>query len=246
MCVYVAITLALAWLRLSFGFFGPLFGAVTATAFTIAIWEKGRWSLGFAAPPRTALRETLSGVILGVVLVGSAAVLVVLTTDVRHAPGRGFPWGELMMVFLPAVLHEELLFRGYPFQKLYRWNRTFAIVFVAVLFAVLHARNPGVTNLGLANILLGGVLLGLAYARHERLWLPIGLHLAWNLMSGPVIGHEVSGYETTRTVLVELGSGPEWLTGGEFGIEGSVWMTLVEIAGIGWLMRNEYDPRPGR
>lgn len=246
MSVYVAITLGLAWFRLSFGFFGPLVGVIIATVFTIAVWERGRWSLGLAAAPLVALRETLSGVFMGTVLVGAAAVLVILSTDVYHQPGRGFPWGELMLVFLPAVLHEELLFRGYPFQKLFRWHRLFAILFVAVLFAGLHARNPGVTPLGLANIVLGGVLLGLAYARHERLWLPIGLHLAWNLMSGPIIGHEVSGYESAQTVFVELGSGPEWLTGGEFGIEGSAWMTLVELAGIGWLARYEYDRRAGR
>ena len=246
MSVYVAITLALAWLRLSFGFFGPLAGAVAATLFTIAVWERGRWNLGLAAPPRAALRETLAGMLMGVVLVGAAAVLVVLSTDVHHQPGRGFPWGELLLVFLPAVLHEELLFRGYPFQVLFRRNRLFAILFVAVLFAGLHARNPGVTTLGLVNIFFGGVLLGLAYARHERLWLPIGLHLAWNLMSGPISGHEVSGYESLQTVFVELGSGPEWLTGGEFGIEGSAWMTLVELAGIGWLARYEYDRRAGR
>ena len=44
-------------------------------------------------------------------------------------------------------------------------------------------------------------------------------------MSGPILGHEVSGYESMATVFVERGQWPGWLTGGEFGIEGSVWMT---------------------
>lgn len=244
MSVYVAITLAVAWFRL--GFLGYFAAAAIATVFTIAVWEKGRWDLGLAAPPLRVLRESLEGIVIGVLLVGVAALLVVASTEVRHEPGRGFPWRELLIVFLPAALHEELVFRGYPFQKLFRWNRLFAIGFVALLFAALHARNPGVTPLGLTNIVLGGVLLGLAYAKHERLWLPIGLHLAWNLMSGPIIGHEVSGYESARTVFVELGTGPEWLTGGEFGIEGSVWMTVVESIGIGWLARSEYDRRASR
>src|SRR6185436_20330775 len=105
------------------------------------------------------------------------------------------------------------------FQKLHRWNRLFAIFLVALVFAALHAGNTAVSTIGLLNIFLGGVLLGLAYERYQRLWFPIGLHLAWNVMSGTVLGHEVSGYDSVATVLVELGHGPEWLTGGEFGIE---------------------------
>lgn len=233
---YVATVVLLGWARLPLPYIGPLFAVCLATVLTIAIRERGQWNLGFAAPPVVALREFAAGTLMGVLLIGSCALLIVLSTDVRHEPGRGFPWGELFLVFLPAALHEELLFRGYGFQTLYRWRRGFAIVFVALLFAALHARNTAVTPLGLTNIFLGGILLALAYARRQRLWMPIGLHLAWNLMSGPIIGHEVSGYESPMTVLIEAGHGPDWLTGGEFGIEGSAWMTVVESAGIAWLM----------
>ncbi|HEX2062662.1 MAG TPA: CPBP family intramembrane glutamic endopeptidase, partial [Thermoanaerobaculia bacterium] len=119
--------------------------------------------------------------------------------------------------------------------KMARANRAFAVIFVAIVFAALHGNNSSVTPLGLANIFLGGLLLGLAYQRYGRLWFPIGLHLAWNLMSGPILGHEVSGYEALHTVFREAGGGPELLTGGEFGIEGSVWMTVVELCGIALL-----------
>jgi len=54
-------------------------------------------------------------------------------------------------------------------------------------------------------------------------------------MSGPILGHEVSGYEAMQTLFVEVGEGAEVLTGGEFGVEGSVWMTVVEGCGIGAL-----------
>jgi hypothetical protein len=59
-------------------------------------------------------------------------------------------------VFLPAVVHEELLFRGYPFQKLLRWNRAFAIFFVALVFAALHIRQRVRHRARLVNIFLGG------------------------------------------------------------------------------------------
>ncbi len=61
------------------------------------------------------------------------------------------------------------------------------------------------------------------------------MHLAWNLVAGPVLGHEVSGYAPATSLFNESGDGPSWLTGGDFGIEGSVWMTVAEVVGIFWL-----------
>ena len=236
MLFYVATLIVLTWARFPWPQWSALIAVGVATAVTIAILERGRWPLGVLVPPRVAAKDFALGTFAGVVLIGAGALLVVLTTEVRHGVGRGFPWGEVLAVFLPAVLHEELLFRGYAFQKLVHGNRWFAVIFVALIFAWLHAGNSSVTPLGLANIFLGGVLLGLAYLRYGRLWFPIGLHLAWNLMTGPILGHEVSGYQGHATVLTESGEGPWWLSGGEFGIEGSVWMTAVELTAIAMLV----------
>jgi membrane protease YdiL (CAAX protease family) len=229
---YVATLIILTWVRFPFVQWMGLISVTVATAATVAIWEKGRWPLGLFVSPRLAAPEFVRGVVWGLLLVATCALMVVLSTEIRHEAGGGFPWLELLVVFVPAAVHEELLFRGYAFQKLHRWNRIVALLLVALIFAGLHAGNAAVSWLGLANIFLGGILLGLAYERYSRLWFPIGLHLAWNVMSGPILGHEVSGYDSMATVLVERGTGPLLLTGGDFGIEGSVWMTVVEVAGI--------------
>ena len=212
--------------------------AVTvATVATIPIWERGRWPLGLFVPARLAIPELLRGLLWGFLLIVSCMVLIMALTGIRSRPGNGFPWLEVLWVFAPAVLHEELLFRGYPFQKLLLWNRWLAQFFVAFLFAALHLGNESATMLGLFNVFLGGIVLGLAYERYGRLWFPIGFHLAWNLTTGPILGHEVSGYESMRSILIETGSGPNLLTGGEFGVEGSVLMTLVELAAIALLLK---------
>lgn len=234
---YVATLVVLTWLRFPLIQWTGLISVSVATALTVTIWDRGRWPLGLFVAPRLAISEFLLGSAFGIVLIGMCALLVVLSTGVWHERGAGFPWLEVLVVYIPAAVHEELLFRGYAFQKLHRWHRTFALVLVALIFAALHMGNAAVSWLGLMNIFLGGILLGLAYERYLRLWLPIGLHLAWNVMSGPILGHEVSGYDSMATVLVERGQGPGWLTGGEFGIEGSVWMTLTELTAIVWLRR---------
>jgi membrane protease YdiL (CAAX protease family) len=229
---YVATWLGLVWFRFPLVQWSGLLSVTVATAATIGIVDRGRWQLGLFVRPLLALREFVSGSASGVVLVAMCAILVTLSTNVSHERGLGFPWLELWGIYLPAAVHEELLFRGYAFQKMHRWNSTVALFLFALVFAGLHAGNVAVSYLGLLNIFLGGLLLGLAYQRYERLWFPIGLHLAWNLMSGPILGHEVSGFESSVTVFVERGGGPVWLTGGDFGIEGSVWMTVTEVIAI--------------
>lgn len=243
MCFYLATLFLLTWWRFPPVYWSGLVSASLATAATIAIWERGEWRLGLFVSPSLATRELALGGLWGAVLIGGCALLIVLTSNVRHSWGRGFPWLELGSVFLPAAVHEELLFRGYLFQKLVRWKRGVAIVFGAALFAALHLGNTAIGALALANIFLGGVLLGLAYLAYERLWFPIGLHLSWNVMSGPILGHEVSGYESARTVLLERGGGVAWITGGHFGIEGSAWATVAELAAIALLLRKAYHPR---
>lgn len=203
-----------------------------ATAASIMVSEGGRWRIGLAAPPATAARELFLGAGGAVVLIGVSDVLIMASTDLRHVRGGGFPWSELLIVYLPAVFHEELLFRGYPYQKVRSFNRSGAIVFTASVFASAHGRNAGASPLAMVNLVLAGIMLALAYEVYERLWLPIGVHVAWNLLSGPVLGYNVSGYISPRSVLKIRGGGPEWLTGGLFGIEASVWMVVVEGLGI--------------
>jgi membrane protease YdiL (CAAX protease family) len=240
--IYVGtfLLLAYAWrltgMRLPYlGQWSALAGAVVATISTVRIVDRA-WSIGFLVAPRLALRELMAGGLFAVVLIGSADLLIMATAGLRHRLGRGLPWLELLVVFIPAAIHEEVLFRGYLFQTLRRIHRLAAIIASSVIFAVLHAGNNYFTLLALGNLMVAGILLALAYERYERLWFPIGLHLLWNLFSGPILGYEVSGYASQMTVLRTYGRGPEWLTGGLFGIEGSIWALAVEGAGIAWLL----------
>ncbi|MEK6371907.1 MAG: CPBP family intramembrane glutamic endopeptidase [Acidobacteriota bacterium] len=230
--VYLATFLACAWitaaLHLPLHQWDALLAVIVATAVSIAVSERGRWRLGLAAPPWTAARELLLGIGFAIVLIASCDLLIIATTDLRHVPGGGFPWAELLVVYLPAAFHEELLFRGYPYQKVRSVSRPAAIVFTSLVFALLHAGNAGISPMAIINLVLAGVLLALAYEVFGRLWLPIGIHAAWNILSGPILGYNVSGYVSRTTVMETRGHGAEWLTGGHFGIEASVWMVVVE------------------
>ncbi len=241
MSVYLATFLAVGYaasaVRLPFQQWVALISVTLATAFTVRILERGRWRLGFFVPPRLALIDLLRGGAFAGLLIMIVDGLLLLSSNLRHTRGSGLPWLELGTVFIPAAFHEELAFRGYLFQKMRCWNRAAAIAITALVFAALHGGNQGISLVAIVNLVLAGVLLALAYERYQRLWFPIGIHLVWNILSGPIFGYGVSGYIAKATLFRTLGSGAAWITGGAFGIEGSVCMGLVELGGIVLLMK---------
>lgn len=241
-CTYLATFLSLGYAAVAAGVpfyqWVGLISVTVATAVTVAILERGRWRLGLFVRPTLAVRELLFGLLFAVILILACDALILLANGARHGPGSGFPWMELMTVFLPAAIHEELAFRGYLFQKLRQWRRGAAIILSAAVFAALHGWNIGVSPIALGNVFLAGVLLALSYERYARLWFPIGIHLAWNVLSGPILGYPVSGFVAGESVLRTTLSVPVWLTGGNFGIEGSVWMGVAELVGILFFMRS--------
>jgi len=142
-------------------------------------------------------------------------------------------------LLLPAAA-EEILFRGYPFQRLVEaWGGIGAVLFVSILFGVVHLRNPAVTVLSTTNTVLIGALLSVLYLRTKGLWLPIGVHFSWNFVLACVYSLPVSGFLLEdRLFNVEV-SGPAWLSGGAYGPEGSVLTTGVSIVAIAWALRTE-------
>jgi membrane protease YdiL (CAAX protease family) len=224
-----------------FFYWPALLAAAAATLSTVAIMERGGWRIGFIVPPRLALFDSTHGVVFAAFLIGLADLIVLAFTSMRHRAGDGFPWLALFSVYIPAAIHEEVLFRGYLFQKFRLMNRWIAIIASAFVFAVLHLNNYGISSVAIVNLVLAGVFLCLAWERFGRLWFPIGIHLGWNLASGPVLGYGVSGFSPEASLLKISGNGPWWLTGGAFGIEGSIAATVVEVIGIALVFRGRGD-----
>lgn len=214
-----------------------LFSAAIATAVANALIDRGRWHIGLFVAPGRAVTELALGIAFAALLIGGIDLGILLLTDLRHVPADGFPWRELWVVFVPAAVQEELVFRGYVFQRVRAWNRWFAIAGSSLIFGLLHAGNSGITPVAIASIVLAGVMLALAYERYERLWFPIGIHIAWNVVSGPILGYDVSGYIPSHQLFRTVGGGNVLVTGGTFGIEGSVVSVIIEAFAVAILLR---------
>ena len=104
----------------------------------------------------------------------------------------------------------------------------------SLAFGFAHYFNPDATARACLWIALeAGVLLGGAYMLTRSLWLPTGLHAAWNFTQGAVFGVPVSGSPATGLVRATL-SGPELLSGGGFGLEASVIALVIATAAGIW------------
>lgn len=103
-----------------------------------------------------------------------------------------------------------------------------ALVISSVVFGLAHADAEGATLQGLVSISTwAGLLLVATYLLTGRLWLGIGLHAAWNYTQGTVYSGIVSGNAPPEGFLKSTLQGPDWLTGGAFGVEASVVAVLV-------------------
>ena len=139
----------------------------------------------------------------------------------------------VLLVLLTGSLAEELMFRGYPFQRLVEAiGAGGAILVFSALFGLVHLANPGASFWGLMNTVLIGVVLSLAYLRTCALWLPWGIHFAWNATLGVVFGLPVSGIHLFNVVIYTTAAGPRWLTGGDYGLEASLPGVLVVLLGL--------------
>ena len=107
-------------------------------------------------------------------------------------------------------------------------NRWLALGISALLFAMMHSNNPEVTIISVLNLFVAGILLGLNYIFTRNLYFAILLHTSWNFLQGPVLGFPVSGVQLESVLHPEV-KGNEFITGGGFGLEGSL-LTAMLIA----------------
>lgn len=152
---------------------------------------------------------------------------------------KGLVSGIILFIFV--AVNEELVARGY-IQGLVRrrFGVAVAIFITSIIFAALHLGNPNIFEnpFSLINLFAVGILLGVTREATGGLWVPIGIHFTWNLFQGNVYGIQVSGIDIGNSVLTTEQKGNMFISGGQFGAEGSVITTIIIIiATVVWWRR---------
>lgn len=186
----------------------------------------------------------LTGIIIGATVFCLVFVVYYLT-DLLSI--NGFSWtdanwfGSIFVFTIGAVL-EEILFRSFFLSgmKQYLKSTTLMLVITAVFFSAAHMNNDGATILSSISAFVGGLMYGYAFIKTGKIWLPIGLHFAWNFFQGFVFGFNVSGYNIDGLIDTTI-SGNEIWTGGEYGPEGGligIGARIIVITTM-WLILNK-------
>jgi CAAX protease family protein len=240
---------AFAWLETN----GP--GATLLQAgTTLASTALFTWLIGMRvlrltlADLRYRVRQRRSGFVLGtvagVVAAGVALAIGALAGGAEWVREQGTPASyaqaaaTTILILAPAALSEEALFRGVPLVLLAgAMGRGTAVVLLAIAFSLAHFANPNVTMLGIGNIALAGVFLGLAFYAPGGIWTAWGAHLGWNALLA-ALDTPVSGVPFPIPLLDYEPGDPAWLTGGQFGPEGglasTVALTLAVLVARRW------------
>lgn len=221
-------------LDLPYGTVPLLLGSLIGGWALLRMDGRGPGALGFYLAPEV-VKESLFGLALGVLVAGLVGVGMVAFGGLSWTADAGGIWdylwvggASLWLFALPAAA-EEALMRGYLFQALAEsWGGAWALWVTSFLFGIVHIGNPNTSWIGLANIMAAGLFLGVIYLKTGSLWWATGAHLGWNWAHGFLSDLPVSGLELVDTPFLEpVVKGPEWLSGGAFGPEGSVLATLV-------------------
>jgi membrane protease YdiL (CAAX protease family) len=125
---------------------------------------------------------------------------------------------------ISSGVFEELLFRGVLMRITEEvFGSWVGLAVSALVFGLVHLNNPEATLQGALFISVEfGLLLGAAYLLTRRLWMSMGIHAAWNYTQAAVFAGAGSGNEAPQGFVKATIDGPELLTGGAFGIEGSL------------------------
>lgn len=142
----------------------------------------------------------------------------------------------IIIGFLIQATSEEILFRGY-IQNEVEKSKTyiFAIIVQAVLFTSMHLLNAGCCLLSVVNLFLFSVILGSIRVYFKSIFIVSGIHFIWNTFMALIVDGKISGVIFSDYIFKFNFQGNKIITGGDFGIEGSIFVSIIFIVILGVL-----------
>ncbi len=204
------------------------------------------WTIGMEK--KEWLSKYLRGALVGSVMISAAVGLPAMFGYIQlqgNSSGVSVATMGALILVMGWVVQgaaEEVLFRGFLLQIIgSRFGVIAGVLVTSILFALLHIFNASLGVIALINLMLFGVFAAFYTLWEGSLWGVFAVHSFWNWVQGNLFGMEVSGLPVRLEALIDLKEvGPDWFTGGAFGPEGGIAVTLLLLAGIAvlWLLES--------
>ena len=205
----------------------PLLAIVVMTALFWFI-EKKKVPLNIVSSP---LKSSAVGIIAGIVWLGAAVGILALTETMTIIGHNSVPmlWLWIISVFLNTIM-QEMLVRGYLYQLIKsNYNTVAAAVVTTALFTLMHGGAFEAGIIPVLNIVTMSLLMTAVLEYTHSLTAPIRMHFIWNCVGAVILGG-VSLADDYPNLCVTEFTGNALLSGGEFKIEGSVVVSLLNTA----------------
>jgi membrane protease YdiL (CAAX protease family) len=124
-------------------------------------------------------------------------------------------------VLIFAAIVEDLFHRGLIVRVMENWLGTHIAIVIAMLVELQHVSNPNTNLFSFFLYLIWGFTMAMMFIYTKRIWLPYFFHIGWNFAQ-PFYGSNLTGTNDMGSIIQSKFTGPELLTGGAVGIEGSV------------------------
>lgn len=198
---------------------GACMGCLSYAFYVVKIEKRAVSELAF----KGALREYSAGFVLGGLMVCISVAAIAALGGLRTlSVASGSIIALPLLMHITVGLIEEMAMRGIFFRVLQEsLGSWLALLASGLVFGAMHLVNDNISALAIANITVAGVFFAAAFLLTGRLWLCAALHAGWNFFQDGIFSLAVSGHEVKAGLFVTELSGPDWLTGGAFGIEGS-------------------------
>jgi len=204
------------------------------------VWDKRKLSdIGFTNI-KSGWKDLCIGLLMGAISFTIVASILLLTNSVELSnnfsqPNFSSALITQLIIFIFVGINEELFSRGYCMTVLKQTKKSWIPVVVsAVIFALMHSMNEGITLLAYINLFLFGIVMAYLFIKTKNIWMCIGYHITWNYFQGNIFGFLVSG-NTTDSIYSIKTVNPNLINGGSFGPEGGLIVTallIVTILGI--------------
>lgn len=225
--------------------YGFIFFAIGSILY-VKIFEKRKLSdIGITFNLKSIWRFVRGMILSIIVLVPIFAVMCAL--GIYEFKGFGTINVSMFALYFGAFLFqatsEEIMCRGFIMTSIgKRFAKPVAVLFSTITFIAPHLQS--MTPFGsediisIINLVLVSIFFSILFYKYDTISMCAGFHMGWNFIVSYICGLELSGMTASSESLVNMSviSSNDFLTGGQYGIEGSLIVTaalvLVDLLGV--------------